>query len=83
MVNAVGSLWSLPILPAKNPSSMAANMCGWYLKGHYGSSKFDTTLFRFKGEPPEPYRNADPVCDDCVQKLIDGGLVEEVPGTYP
>lgn len=54
----------------------------WFLIGCYGSGRFDMDLYRFKYAPPDIYRNADPVCDDCVQKLIDVEFLEQVPGTY-
>ena len=54
----------------------------YYILGCYGS-KFDADLFMFLGEPPDEWIDADPVCDRCIQKMIDQGLVEKVDGEYP
>lgn len=51
----------------------------WYLSGHYGSSRFDLMLYRFKTPPPS---ELDPVCDDCTQCIIDSGDVEFVTDNH-
>ena len=55
----------------------------WHLQGYYGSNRFDCVRFRWLREPIGIYRNADPLCDDCVQGLVDEGLLEKVPGDFP
>jgi hypothetical protein len=49
----------------------------WYLTGHYGSHLADLILFRWNDYPPWLDGKAlDPVCDDCIEKLVtDGTLI--------
>jgi len=55
----------------------------YYILGVYGSTHFDADLFMFLNEPPEEWIDADPVCDRCIQKVIDQGLVEKIDGEFP
>ena len=50
-----------------------------YVIGAYGSTEYDYEVWRFVGEPPAEYLGKDPVCDACVKKLIDAGLLEKLP----
>ncbi len=53
----------------------------WCVQGHYGSSKFDCDLYRYVRNFPTAA--AAPICDGCVQKIIDSGDVEQVEGNFP
>lgn len=50
-----------------------------YVVGAYGSTSYDCEVWRFLGNPPEEYIDKDPVCDACVKKLVDAGLLEQLP----
>ena len=53
----------------------------FYACGYYGSIR-DTELWQFLETPPAAWKNADPVCDVCIQKMIDEGMLVQVPGTF-
>lgn len=80
--NVASSAWrgtGETVATPRGPVTFDANT--WYLKGHYGSSHFDTYLFRFvKNAPTE---RADPVCDDCIQRRVDAGDLEQIDGCFP
>lgn len=51
----------------------------YYVVGAYGSTEYDCEVWRFLGDPPEKYVGKDPVCDACVKRLVDAGLIEKLP----
>ena len=61
----------------------------YYLEGAYGSSHFDSfdVEFAFAKAPPERLLKKgiplDPICDECVQKMIDDGTLVEVKNHFP
>lgn len=52
----------------------------WYLCGHYGS-KFDLNEYKFVYVIP--YREADPVCDNCIQSWLNFGILRFVRELNP
>lgn len=48
----------------------------WFVAGSYGSSKYDTEVWKFVEGDDLPKEAADPVCDRCIDRMIvDGRLV--------
>ena len=52
----------------------------WLVMGHYGSSDYDTCLFRFAKNHPRA--EADPVCDNCIGERISAGDLTSIEGHY-
>lgn len=50
--------------------------CRWKLTGGYGSTVADMIDFEFVKDHPTVAEN--PICDDCVRKMIDAGILVEV-----
>ena len=55
----------------------------WYLQGCYGSTKIDCERYKFVRELDEHEKNADPICDRCVDILLDRGGLEKLEGQFP
>jgi hypothetical protein len=53
----------------------------WLVLGHYGSTGYDCTLWRFVRQPPTAA--ADPVCDNCIRERVAAGDLEQIEGHYP
>ena len=53
-----------------------------FVCSHYGS-EMDTMLFEFVHPMPEKWKDADPVCDNCIRKALREGILVEIPGDYP
>jgi hypothetical protein len=53
----------------------------WLVQGHYGSSDYDCTLWRFVHNPPAAA--AGPICDNCVGERRAVGDLKQIDGQYP
>jgi hypothetical protein len=53
----------------------------WLVKGNYGSSDYDTRVFRFVKNPPKA--EADPICDNCIGERIMAEDLQTVQGHFP
>jgi hypothetical protein len=48
----------------------------------YGSKR-DSDLYEFVRAVPDAWKDADPVCDNCILKAVREGMLAKIPGDYP